>query len=404
MKSLEHLYKIGAGPSSSHTMGPKKACEYFLEHYPSDSYEVVLYESLAFTGVGHLTDYIIKKTLPNVEIIFDYKSIKPHPNTMLIRGYRNNEVYKEVVFYSVGGGRILIENEEVALEEDIYPHKTFSEIYQYLTSNNLTIPAYIDQFEKLEFAKYLEKVLETMEHTLNDGLNKEDNLPGKLNLKRKAKNILNDNKAHNILLNQDNKRLIAYAYAVAEENASGGDVVTAPTCGACGVLPAVMFYLRDIYHTDTKTMLDGLKVAGLIGNIVKENASISGAEAGCQAEIGTATSMAAAYTVYIFCGSLEQIERASEIALEHQLGLTCDPVAGYVQIPCIERNAVAALRAIDSAKLAMYLDSKDAKISFDTVVKTMLETGTSLPRELRETSEGGLAKKYVVGDCCGRKK
>lgn len=394
MKSLEYLYKIGNGPSSSHTMGPKKACQVFLKRYPScDSYKVTLYGSLALTGKGHLTDYIIKETLKNSIVNFDLFTEEKHPNTMLIEGFNNENLVGRLKFYSVGGGAIQVEGEALKLEEDIYSLNSLVEITKYCKENNVSPVDYVNSVEP-NLDEYLDLVLDTMASTLKKGLAATTVIPGKLGLKRKAKLLLEEANSKQILVDQGTKKLMAYAYALAEENASGGIVVTAPTCGASGVLPAIIFYLKDIYNTDRKTMRDGLKIAGLIGNLVKQNASISGAEAGCQAEVGTASSMAAAYAAYIFGGDINKIERAAEIALEHHLGLTCDPVDGYVQIPCIERNAVAAISAIEAAKLAIYLDSKDAKISFDMVVSTMLETGRSLPREFRETSQGGLAKTY----------
>lgn len=398
MKSLRDLYKIGNGPSSSHTMGPKKACELFIERYPNcDNYSVTLYGSLALTGKGHLTDYIIRKTLENVKIEFDYLTTKNHPNTLKIIGFQGSNKLGELTIYSIGGGAILVDGDEEKLVEDIYFEKSFSEIVSYCQKKDITLSQYVDLHEDEAFDAYLEQVLEVMESTLKKGLVATEVIPGSLKLKRRAKELYESNNVSTILIEQDTKRLMAYAYAVSEENASGGEVVTAPTCGACGVLPATIFYLQDIYKCTKEKVKAGLKIAGLIGNVVKQNASISGAEAGCQAEVGTAASMAAAYAAYIFGGDMAKIERAAEIALEHHLGLTCDPVNGYVQIPCIERNAVAALSALDAAKLALYLDSKDAKISFDLVVSTMLETGQSLPRELRETSQGGLAKHFNKG-------
>ncbi len=399
MKSLRDLYKIGNGPSSSHTMGPKKACELFLNRYPNcDNYTVTLYGSLALTGKGHLTDYIIRKTLKNVKIIFNLNDKMKHPNTLEIEGFLNDKFVANMTVYSIGGGAILVDGDKEVLVPDIYEEKSFMDVAKYCLDKKIDIPTYIDIHEDNNFNEYLDKVIDTMNKCLQDGLTKTEVIPGRLGLKRKAKELFESKINDSILLEQDSKRLMAYAYAISEENASGGVVVTTPTCGASGVLPAVMFYLADIYKTPKDIMRSGLKIAGLIGNLVKQNASISGAEAGCQAEVGTASSMAAAYAAYIFGGDIKKIERAAEIALEHHLGLTCDPVDGYVQIPCIERNAVAALSALDAAKLALYLDSKDAKISFDLVVSTMLETGQSLPREFRETSQGGLAKHYNNGD------
>ena len=393
MYSLRELYKIGNGPSSSHTMAPKKAALYFLEKYPNlDSYKVYLYGSLALTGKGHLTDYIIAKTIPNAQIIFDYKTETKHPNTLIIEGYQNNNLVVKETFYSIGGGNIQIEGEAVAKAKEVYAENSFSAIKTYLKEKNINLVEYVNAHENID--SYLGEVLDVMYNTLKAGLNKTGILPGKLKVKRKAREIYFSTSKSALDYDSDRRKLMAYAYAVSEENASGGLVVTSPTCGACGVLPAVIFYLKEKYHTTREEEINGLKIAGIIGNIVSYNASISGAYAGCQAEVGTATSMAASYAAYILKGELLNIERAAEIALEHNLGLTCDPVGGYVQIPCIERNALGALRALDSALLSLYLNAKEAKISFDTVVSTMLETGLSLPRALKETSEGGLAKNY----------
>ncbi len=388
MYSLKELYKIGNGPSSSHTIGPKKASLYFKDKYPDmDLYKVYLYGSLALTGKGHLTDYIIKETIKNVEVIFDLKTEVSHPNTMIIEGYKNGVLIGKKTFKSIGGGNIEIDGEKSYKPKELYKENSFIEIKKYLEKNNISLVEYIDSYEDLD--DYFKELIDVMYDALKGGINKEGYLPGKLRVKRKAKDIYFSNPKYSNF-----NKLMAYAYAVSEENASGGLVVTTPTCGACGVLPAVIFYLRETHETSIEDEINGLKVAGIIGNIIAYNASISGAYAGCQAEVGAATSMAAAYATYILDGKLENIERAAEIALEHNLGLTCDPVGGYVQIPCIERNALGALRALDSAILATCINADEAKISFDTVVSTMLETGLSLPRSLKETSEGGLAKIY----------
>lgn len=393
MYSLQELYKIGNGPSSSHTMGPKKAALIFKAKYSNANRFIVhLYGSLALTGKGHLTDYIIKETLDNCLVLFDYKTETKHPNTLMIEGYLDDKFLGKMTFYSIGGGNILAEGEKEIKVKEVYKENSFLAIKEYLKENNLDLVSYVDSYESID--NYLKEVIGIMYSNIKNGLNKSGVLPGKLKVKRKARDIY-FSKSESLLGDDfDKRKLMAYAYAVSEENASGGLVVTAPTCGACGVLPAIMFYLKEKYNTTLKEEINGLKVAGIIGNIVSYNASISGAYAGCQAEVGTATSMAAAYAAYILKGELLNIERAAEIALEHNLGLTCDPVEGYVQIPCIERNALGALRALDSAILALYIDAKEAKISFDTVVMTMLETGLSLPRSLKETSEGGLAKNY----------
>ncbi|MDE7264082.1 MAG: L-serine ammonia-lyase, iron-sulfur-dependent, subunit alpha [Anaeroplasmataceae bacterium] len=396
MYSLKELFKIGNGPSSSHTIGPLEASKEFLKRYGNqiDKVNVVLYGSLALTGRGHLTDYIIEKTLlpTPCHIEFDLDTIEEHPNTMIFYGYRQNEIICEMKVISIGGGAIRIAGEPENSLKRIYPLTTFKEISAYCKEHKISLPTYVDQIEK-DLNPYLENIYSTMLDAIDRGLVQSGVLPGKLQVKRKASYIYRQNsKDEGIDLLR--KKVFAYAYAVSEENASGGLIVTAPTCGASGVLPACLKYALELKKYSHQQCIDGLKVAGLIGNIVKTNGSISGAEAGCQAEVGTACAMSAAFLAYLDGGSLDTIERASEIALEHHLGLTCDPVLGYVQIPCIERNAVAALRAIDAAKLASYLNSNDSKISFDSVVKTMLNTGHDLRTDYRETAEGGLAKLF----------
>ncbi len=393
MHSIKELFKIGNGPSSSHTIGPKRAALYVLNKYPSfDKIEVILYGSLALTGKGHLTDYIIKKTLAphKVKIIFDGLSEVPHPNTMRFIIYKNKEIIGSEEIYSIGGGSIKIKGEKASKQINIYPHKKLKDITKYCIENSLTLSQYVDSFEDKNINEYLEKIYNVMLDSINKGLNSEGTLPGSLQIKRKAKFIYNE------IDNEDKNRhnLVAYAYAVSEENASGGEIVTSPTCGASGVLPAILRYAIDLDKYSHEKIIDSLKVAGLIGNIVKFNASISGAEAGCQAEVGTACAMASGFLAYLNDGDFKRIDSASEIALEHHLGLTCDPIKGYVQIPCIERNAVAALRALDAYKIASYLNNNDAKITFDLVVETMLATGKDLRSQYRETSKGGLAKKY----------
>ena len=397
MYSIKELYKIGTGPSSSHTMGPCKATEEFLRRYPNvDKVKVVLYGSLALTGRGHLTDYIIEKTiLPRKCIIeFNIDKEQAHPNTLEFFGYENNELVGHMVVQSVGGGAIKILGEADREVDKLYTLENMTQIVRYIKDNNLTLPEYINEIEDDDFDEYMEQIYDVMFDCVNRGLENGGVLPGKLEVKRKANRIFTEVSSDKDPYDLLRKRTMAFAYAAAEENASGGLIVTAPTCGAAGVLPACLRYAIELDLYEHHEIMDGLKVAGLIGNIVKENGSISGAEAGCQAEVGTACSMAAAFLAYLDTKDVDIVERAAEIALEHHLGLTCDPIDGYVQIPCIERNAVAALRAIDAAKLASYIGNTNSKISFDMVVETMLETGKDLNVHYRETSEGGLAKKY----------
>ncbi|MDE7105728.1 MAG: L-serine ammonia-lyase, iron-sulfur-dependent, subunit alpha [Anaeroplasmataceae bacterium] len=396
MYSIKELYKVGNGPSSSHTIGPLEASKEFLRRYPLvDEVKVVLYGSLALTGRGHLTDYIIEQTILPIpcHIEWDIETEMEHPNTMIFHGYQDGKKIVIMKVYSVGGGAIQIAGEPERVSTKIYKQSTFSEIREHCKNHKLSLSEYVDEVEGQDIHSYMESIYQIMLESIERGLHKSGVLPGKLQVKRKAQYIYEQNSKDegNDLLR---KKIMAYAYAVSEENACGGEIVTAPTCGASGVLPACLRYALESNAYTHQQLLDGLKVAGLIGNIVKTNGSISGAEAGCQAEVGTACAMSAAFLAYIESGHIDTVERASEIALEHHLGLTCDPIGGYVQIPCIERNAVASLRAIDAAKLASYLHSNDSKISFDLVVKTMLNTGHDLRTNYRETAEGGLAKLY----------
>ena len=397
MQSIREFYKIGNGPSSSHTMGPKRASLEFKETYhEADEYQVILYGSLAFTGKGHLTDKIIQEAFfpKKVEIVFDKKTeCKIHPNTMDLKAFKDNKEIGNWRVYSIGGGSIQIEGKAKEEKKDIYPITTLNEIKDYCIKNEITLSDYVYQIEDTEIKEYLSEVWKAMKNAVEEGIKTEGEIPGKLNLRRRAREIYEKTIENESMQMKQSRMLTAYAYAVSETNACGGIIVTAPTCGASGVLPSVLYYLYKEENYKENEIIDGLATAALIGNLVKENASISGAECGCQAEVGTACSMAAAADAEIKRYSMDQIESAAETAMEHHLGLTCDPIYGYVQIPCIERNAVASMRAIDSANIA-YLVAKSSKISFDMVVDTMYETGKDLQSHYRETSEGGLAKKY----------
>ena len=398
MQSLQELYKIGNGPSSSHTMGPKRATEIFRnKNSEADKFKIVLYGSLALTGKGHLTDKIIRDTLQGyeTEIIFDENTpCEVHPNTFDIAAYKNGIELQKWRVYSVGGGTFRIEGKEEVVFEEKYPQKNFEEIKEFCREKNIDLYEYVYMYEGNErISHFLDEIWHTMQNTIKRGLNTSGNIPGKLKLTRKANEIYNRKYEFENENMKQVRLLSSYAYATAEENASGGVIVTAPTCGACGVLPAVLYYMKEEKGISDDRIIRALAVAGVIGNVVKTNASISGAECGCQAEIGTACSMAAAAAAYIMGLDIDRIENAAEVAMEHHLGLTCDPIYGYVQIPCIERNAVAAMRALDAANLSVLLD-KHKKISLDLVVETMYETGKDLQSHYRETSEGGLAKKY----------
>lgn len=397
MQSLKELYKIGNGPSSSHTMGPKRAVEIFKnKNLDADKFKVILYGSLALTGKGHLTDYIIKQTLKDyeVEIEFNMKEeCTVHPNTFDIFAIKNNDVKNHWRVYSVGGGTFQLEGKKVVAFEDIYNEKSFGEIKTYCEEHNYDLYDYVVAVEGEEINPFLNEIWESMKDTIVRGLETEGMIPGKLKVDRRAKRLFETKIENETESLKQNRLLSAYAYATNEENASGGVIVTAPTCGASGTLPAVLYYMQEKYKFSDEQIVKALAIAGVIGNVIKTNASISGAECGCQAEVGTACSMAAAACTYLLGGNIQKIENAAEIGMEHHLGLTCDPIYGYVQIPCIERNAVAAMRAVEATDLAMLLP-EERKISFDVVVETMYETGQDLKSHYRETSEGGLAKKY----------
>ena len=398
MKSISSVYKIGNGPSSSHTVGPFHAAQTFGSRYPdADAYQVTLYGSLAFTGEGHGTGKAIKEGLPGAEIIYDLETKEkdlPHPNTMLFKAFKNGTEIASTRIFSIGGGSISIENEFNPEDVEVYPQKNFSEIVTLCNQEKISILQLIYILEGAKLREYLKKVWDVMQDSVERGLKTEGILPGGLKLTRKAK-YLYQKRCHNENLDVAMNRIIAaYAYAVSEENAAENLVVTAPTCGASGVLPAILYYMHHDRGFTEEEILDALAVAGLIGNVIRTNASISGAECGCQAEIGSACSMAAAAVATLYGLSIDQIEYAAEIAMEHNLGLTCDPVNGLVQIPCIERNAVAAMRALSAVNLSRFLYAT-RRISFDEVVATMYRTGLDMDEKYRETSHGGLAQIYL---------
>lgn len=399
MESLRELYKIGVGPSSSHTMGPERAAKIIsLKHPDADRFEVTLFGSLAKTGVGHRTDYIIKKTLSEDKtvIFFDEnKTDLPHPNTMHFSVIKNDNIIEKYTVYSVGGGAIRFEGESVSSPVRPYKLSTFEEISEYCRLNDKRLWQYVEDVEGFEIWDFLQTVWDCMKNSVKEGISTEGEIFGGLHVQRKAKQLYSYRHMDELAETKENRLVCAYAFAVSEQNAScEGKIVTAPTCGASGVVPAVLKYTQDKKKLSDSDILRALATGGLIGNLIKTNASISGAEAGCQAEIGSACSMAAAALAELYDMDIDQIEYAAEVAMEHHLGLTCDPVRGLVQIPCIERNAVAAMRAINAVNLANFL-AGSRKISFDLVVKTMYETGRDLHNRYRETSEGGLAKLYI---------
>ncbi len=395
MKSLRELYKIGAGPSSSHTIGPEKAAERLLALHPgARAYSVRLYGSLALTGRGHGTDAVLRRVLgEGTEIVFDTAAMDLlHPNTMDITVTPAHGKAVTYRVYSIGGGAIRFEGEGENAPHEVYPETSFEQIRTLCEEKEWRLSDYVLAREA-DVWDYLSAVWTQMKETVRAGLSAEGILPGGLNVQRKAKMLYNQRHIDETPETRENRLVCAYAFATAEQNAAGGRMVTAPTCGACGVIPAVMYYMQKKRGLSDEAIVRALAAAGVVGNLIKTNASISGAECGCQAEIGSACSMAAAGLGELFDMRLGQIEYAAEVAMEHHLGLTCDPVWGLVQIPCIERNAVAAMRAINAVSLAGFL-SDTRKISFDTVIHTMYETGRDMNRHYRETAEGGLAKLY----------
>lgn len=401
MESLRELFKIGFGPSSSHTMGPQRAASKIKEQYPNASrFEVELYGSLALTGKGHLTDYIIKQTLGKQTIVrFKSDRLPYHPNGMKFYVYQDEKVLDTITAYSIGGGTVEYEGSKLQQTKQIYPHKNLKEIIQYIEDNGISFYDYVLNYEDEHFKAYLFEVLDSMFTCVQNGLHHEGVIPGRLQLKRVAKSMYQQ--AINTRRESDRERLLvsSYAYAVSEENACGNKIVTAPTCGASGILPAVLFYCYKQLEIPRKELIKALAVAGLFGNVIKHNATISGADGGCQAEVGSACAMAAAAYGWILELNNSLIEYAAEMGLEHNLGLTCDPVGGYVQIPCIERNGFGALRAIDAASYAKQLGYlRKNKVSFDSIVNVMKETGKDLNSAYKETSLGGLAKEFGLKD------
>ena len=394
MHSLKELYRIGRGPSSSHTIGPERACKLFLSENPdADEFVVRLYGSLAKTGEGHGTGRVIESVLPNVKVEYDTTFEGSHPNTMDLFAYKNGQKTSEIRVYSVGGGAISVEDSPPAEDAKIYDLTTMRDIRAYCERKAICLYEYVYEREGEEIKDYLYEVWDAMKAAVRRGISKTGILPGGLEVARRAKVLYDGVEQGEEAEFRENRLVCAYAFAVSEENASGGTIVTAPTCGACGVLPAVLVYSQEKKGYSDEQVINALATAGLIGNLIKMNASISGAECGCQAEIGSACCMATAALAQLRGLTLGQIEYAAEVAMEHHLGLTCDPICGLVQIPCIERNAVAAMRAINAASLAYFL-SDSRKISFDLVIQTMYETGKDLKKPYRETAEGGLAKLY----------
>ena len=397
MESLRELYRYGHGPSSSHTMGPRKAAKDFVPKYgTSDHFECELFGSLAATGKGHLTDYAIKSVFEGRKLTFIWSPDvfkKLHPNALELRAFdKNNNLVASQTYYSVGGGKILTEENFNTKPKEVYPQllSHMDNILKYCNKEGLQIWEIAVKYEGEEILDYMDEIWTIMEDSVERGLIAEGVLKGGLKLQRKACSY--HTKAHDLAgpLGYTAKA-ISYALAVSEENAAGGKIVTAPTCGSCGVLPGVLHYLHKVYNIPRIKVLRALLTAGIVGNVIKTNGSISGAEVGCQGEIGSACAMASAAACYLLGGTIYQIEYAAEMGLEHHLGLTCDPMMGLVQIPCIERNAMATMRALNHATFALLSDGRH-RVSLDNVIDVMMETGEALLYLFKETAGAGLAK------------
>lgn len=399
MESIRELYRIGHGPSSSHTMGPRYASNTFHALYPdAASFQAKLYGSLAATGKGHLTDTAIRDVFnslgkPVTILWFPEESLPFHPNALTLIAFdaQEQEIGRET-YYSVGGGKVLSESDRDDRKDSIYPQylTRMDNILRYCSKEGIRLWEFVVKYEGEEILDYMEEIWSVMVEAIHRGLEEEGVLPGGLKLPRKASQYFAQANDMGGVLGTP-ARALSYALAVSEENASGGKIVTAPTCGSCGVLPGVLLYIKNQYNLSEMKVYRALLTAGLIGNLAKHNGSISGAEVGCQGEIGVACAMASAAVAQLLGGSIHQIEYAAEMGLEHHLGLTCDPMMGLVQIPCIERNALATMRSLDHASFALLSDGRH-KVSFDTVTEVMLETGQALPSLYRETSLGGLAR------------
>lgn len=408
MKSIRELYRIGIGPSSSHTMAPRKAAMQFMKKNSIASrYQVTLYGSLAATGKGHMTDVAILEVLqPHAPVNLIWQPdvfLSFHPNGMLFESFdEKGQLINEWKGFSIGGGALAEEGISDNTSPDLYEMRTMTEIYYWCQGSGKSYWEYVEQCEGSSIWDYLNEVWKTMRASVERGLEAEGVLPGGLNLQRKSSSYYIKAMGYKESL-RSRGLVFAYALAVSEENASGGIIVTAPTCGACGVLPAVLYHLWKTREFSDIRILRALATAGLIGNIVKQNASISGAEVGCQGEVGVACAMASGAASQLFGGSPSQIEYAAEMGLEHHLGMTCDPVCGLVQIPCIERNAYAAARALDANIYSAFTDGGH-RVSFDKVVEVMRQTGQDLPSLYKETSKGGLAKYYQQNEIRAKKK
>ena len=401
MESIKELYKIGSGPSSSHTIAPQRALKLYLQTFEqTESLTIRLYGSLSLTGKGHYTDEALKMAAGDLpcEVIFDLEWEYDFPNGLSIQGYVENQPLAKWIVYSLGGGSIKILGQDFDFQKSVYPHQSFAEIAQFCKENQYSLAQYVYHYEQ-DLPAYLESMLSQMFNTIDQGLSSKGLLKGRLKMPRVAQQLYQETLTSQKMDSEEIKRqrLIAYAYATMEENATLGKVVTAPTCGSAGVIASILYYYYHDLKTPRPQLIDALAIAGIFGNLVKTNATISGAEGGCQAEVGVGCAMSSAAVSSLFAESIEEIEYAAEIGMEHHLGLTCDPVGGYVIIPCIERNGAAALRSIDAAFMARQLIKvKPNRVTFDDVVTTMKYTGKKIAIELKETSLGGLAKQIKI--------
>ena len=382
-------------------MGPAKAAKQFLTiSSDANHYKVTLYGSLAATGKGHLTDFAILQALENKKVTICWEPdifLPRHPNALKFESFDSEEtLLKSWTVYSIGGGAIIDDNAEIETH-NVYELTKLDDILVWCHEHGKQLWEFVEEQEGPEIWDYLAEVWRTMDAAIERGMKREGTLPGGLMLPRKASSF--NLKAQNFSGPfKKRSKLFAYALAVSEENAAGGLIVTAPTCGACGVVPAVMKHYQKVYDADLSQISKALATAGLVGALVKHNASISGAEVGCQGEVGTACAMASAAANQLMGGTINQIEYAAEMGIEHHLGLTCDPVAGLVQIPCIERNAFAAERALAHNTYALMSDGRH-RISFDEVVETMYRTGKNLSNDYKETSKAGLALFTALPRC-----
>ena len=396
MESLKELYKIGKGPSSSHTLAPERACKLFTSIYGEfPYYEAELFGSLSLTGKGHATDAVIQNTLPGeTKVIFSLDWDEAFPNGFYLRAYDKNHILQRTwTIFSIGGGSIQIKEYPLDWTKEVYKEKNYKEIVKVIHQKKISLLDYIYDYEP-DLKDYLKTIIQAEIDCVESGLNTEGILPGKLELARSAKKLYTESKMMNSS-EQSRMHMMAYAYAASEENGAGHTCVTAPTLGSCGVIASLVYYYTKDKNRNIEDIADALAIGGIFGNLIKQNASISGATAGCQAEIGAAISMASAAISYLEGQSEASIEYAAEIGMEHNLGLTCDPVMGYVLIPCIERNAMGILRSVDAALLSKQMTNiKKHLVSFDMVVNTMNETGKQIPITLKETSQGGLAKEF----------